>query len=58
MKKYQAPQIEVTAFEVEDIVTANNFSLSSFSLENFGGWDRYGDITENNGTSSYSNIGT
>ena len=45
MKKYQAPQIEVTKFEVEDIVTVT-IDFSSFSLfntENFGGWD---DITE------------
>lgn len=53
MKKYQAPQIEVTKFEVEDIVTANTFNFSSFSLDNFGGWD---DITDNSSASSASNV--
>jgi hypothetical protein len=33
MKKYEAPQIEVTVFEVEDIVT------SVFSSINLGEWD-------------------
>ena len=50
MKEYQAPQIEVTVFEVEDIVTVN---LSSFSLNNFGGWDN---ISDNNGVSGASDI--
>lgn len=53
MKKYQAPQIEVTKFEVEDIVTANGFSFSSFSFDNFGGWD---DITEDQGKASPSDL--
>lgn len=53
MKKYQAPQIEVTKFEVEDIVTAIDFS--SFSLNNFGGWDKYEDITDN-GASGASDL--
>lgn len=44
MKKYQAPQIEVTVFEVEDIVTGLN--IGSFSLDNFGGWD---DLIEDKG---------
>ena len=44
MKKYQVPQIEVTKFEVEDVVTAV-INFSSFSFDNFGGWD---DITEDN----------
>ena len=35
MKKYQAPQIEVTVFEVEDIVTAK------FSSFNLGEWDYF-----------------
>lgn len=52
MKEYQAPQIEVTVFEVEDIVTVN---LSSFSLNNFGGWD-YSDIKETPTKSGSSNI--
>ena len=34
MKEYQAPQIEVTVFEVEDIVTAK------FSSFNLGEWDK------------------
>lgn len=34
MKKYQAPKIEVTVFEVEDIVTANVFDSI-----NLGEWD-------------------
>ena len=37
MKKYEAPQIEVTAFEVEDVVTANNNNV--FSSINLGQWD-------------------
>lgn len=53
MKKYQAPQIEVTKFEVEDIVTAIDFS--SFSLDNFGGWD-YSDIKETPTKSGPSNV--
>ena len=54
MKKYQAPKIEVTKFEVEDIVTAIDFSsFSLFDKTNFGGWD---DIPENEGTSGYSNV--
>lgn len=35
MKKYEAPQIEVTVFEVEDVVTTNNW----FSSVNLGQWD-------------------
>lgn len=35
MKKYEAPQIEVTAFEVEDVVTTNVFSSI-----NLGQWDK------------------
>ena len=34
MKKYQAPKIEVTVFEVEDVVTTN-----WFSSVNLGEWD-------------------
>jgi hypothetical protein len=55
MKKYQAPQIEVTVFEVEDIVTANGFSFSSFSFDNFGGWD-YGNVVETPLNSGSSNV--
>ena len=54
MKKYQAPQIEVTKFEVEDIVTVD-FNFSSFSFNNFGGWDKYEDITDN-GASGVSDL--
>ena len=50
MKEYQAPQIEVTVFEVEDIVTTSKFS--SFSLDNFGGWD----FVEKNGKSGSSDL--
>ena len=34
MKKYQAPQIEVTVFEVEDVVT------TLFNSVNLGEWDK------------------
>ena len=42
MKKYEAPQIEVTVFEVEDVVTANNW----FSSVNLGEWDTNSNFTK------------
>ena len=39
MKKYEAPQIEVTVFEVEDVVTV------SFSSFNLGEWDNNKNFT-------------
>ena len=39
MKEYQAPQIEVTVFEVEDVVTV------SFSSFNLGEWDNNKNFT-------------
>ena len=42
MKEYQAPQMEVVTFEVNDVVTA------IFSSVNLGEWDKGGE----NGSSS------
>jgi hypothetical protein len=39
MKEYQAPQIEVTVFEVKDIVTID------FSSFNLGEWDKNKNFT-------------
>ena len=55
MKKYQAPQIEVTVFEVEDVVAANGFTFSSFLPDDFGGWD-YGNVVETPLNSGSSNV--
>ena len=42
MKKYEAPQIEVTVFEVEDVVTGVFTSFNSFNL---GEWDNNKNFT-------------
>ncbi len=39
MKEYQAPQMEVVTFEVNDVVTA------TFSSVNLGEWDKNSDYT-------------
>lgn len=54
MKEYQAPQIEVTKFEVEDDVTAI-VNFSSFSLDNFGGWDDFVE-DQKGGKGRYSDV--
>lgn len=43
MKEYQAPQIEVVSFEVNDIITLNLFDSS-----NLGEWDDYINKPSNN----------
>lgn len=39
MKKYQAPQIEVVKFEVEDVITSSLFG-SKFDSFNLGEWSK------------------
>ena len=39
MKKYQAPQIEVVKFEVEDVITGSLFG-SKFDSFNLGEWSK------------------
>ena len=39
-EKYTAPEVEITAFDTEDVITTSNFSNGGKS-DDFGG---YGDI--------------
>jgi len=42
MKEYQAPQMEVVTFEVNDVVTVDKF----FDSFNLGEWDKNGSYVD------------